>query len=42
MLETRTKATSTSHKTSSLPETQLTQFQTGPVQKLAKKTQTLC
>ena len=41
MLETGTKATSTSHKTSSLPGTQLAKFLTGPVQKLTKKTQTL-
>ena len=29
-------------QTPSLPETQLAEFQTGPVQKLTKKTQTLC
>ena len=41
MLETGTKATSTSHQTSSLPETQLAEIQTGPVLKFAQKKQTL-
>ena len=41
MLETGTKATSTSHHTSTLPETQLAKIQTGPLPKLAKKKQTL-
>ena len=37
MSETGTKATSTSHQTSNLPETQLAEIQTGPVPKLTKK-----
>ena len=41
MLETGTKATSTSHQTSSLPETPLSKIQTRPVPKLAKKKQGL-
>ena len=39
--ETRTKATSKSQQTSSLPGTQLAKILTGPVPKLAKKKQTL-
>ena len=41
MLETGTKATSTSYWTSSLPETQLAEIWTRPVPKLRKKKQTL-
>ena len=41
MLETGTKATSSSHHTSTLPETQLGKIWTGPVPKLANKKQTL-
>ena len=41
MLETRKRATSTSHLTYTLPETQLAKIQTGPVPKLTKKKQTL-
>ena len=41
MSETGIKATSISHQTSTLPETQLAKVWTGPVLKLAKKKQTL-
>ena len=41
MSKTKTKATSTFHQTSSLPETQLAETQTGPVPKLTKKKQAL-
>ena len=41
MLETETKATSTSHQNFSLPEIQLAKIQIGPVPNLAKKKQTL-
>ena len=41
MSETGTKATGTSHQTSSLPEIPLAKFQTRPVPELTKKKQTL-